>query len=265
MNDLTHQSEQILNHAKQVRDDNRNGGRHRMASIGQGSKRIKRANWVKRIRNIIIAVGAIFVTAGIAGAVLNGIGFIGVMSVFIASIIAIAVLSNYPKVKTPKRADLAKGDLRQMVGKTELWLEHQRSELPPAAAGIVDDMGVQLDSLGVQLETVDQSHPAIGEIRKLVGEVLPGTIDAYRNIPAHLRGERRGGERRGGATPDQQVTESLGKISREIDNVTRQLAEGSLDDLAIKTRYLDYKYNDGLAGDSGVPLPDFNATRTKAH
>ena len=29
--------------------------------------------------------------------------------------------------------------------------------------------------------------------------------------------------------------------------MTRQLAEGSLDDLAVKTRYLDYKYGEDIA------------------
>jgi hypothetical protein len=48
--------------------------------------------------------------------------------------------------------------------------------------------------------------------------------------------------------------------------VTRRLAEGALDDLAIKSRYLEYRYGgaaalDDLTGmpDTGVPLPDFNA------
>jgi hypothetical protein len=121
----------------------------------------------------------------------------------------------------------------------------------------VDDLGVQLDALGRQLEHVDPAHPAAAEVRKLVGEHLPEMIDAYRRIPDHLRREQRAG-----SSPDAQLAESLGKISREIDSVTRQLAEGSLDDLAIKSRYLDYRYGDaeGLTapGDqgSGVPLPD---------
>jgi len=75
-------------------------------------------------------------------------------------------------------------------------------------------------------------------------------IEAYRKIPAHLRREERGG-----ATPDQQLVDSLGKISSEIDQVTRQLADGALDDLAIRTRYLDYRY--GAAGEpEALPAPD---------
>lgn len=259
MGDLTKDSQRLIEEGRRLRDDNRTGGRHRLApSIGQGSKRIKRNNLIKRIRNVVIAVFTIFLAAGIAGAIFDGIGFFGVMAVLVATIVATAVFSSFPKVKTPKRADLTKGDVRTMVGRTELWLEHQRAALPAPAARIVEDMGVQLDALGLQLETVDPTHPAAQEVRKLVGDVLPETIDAYRRIPAHLRTEQRGG-----STPDQQLTDSLGKISREIDHVTRQLAEGSLDDLAIKSRYLDYKYSGALDEGSGVPLPDFDQEKAK--
>ena len=246
MSDLTKDGERLLQEGKMLVRDNQEGGRHRRAtSIGQGSAKIRRRNWMKRAKYFAGAILTIFVTASVAGLVLEGIGFTGVMMAALAVMAAAFVFSNYPKVKTPKRADLTKGDVRQMVGKTELWLEHQRAALPPPAAKIVEDMGVQLDSLGLQLETIDQEHPAAREVRKLVGEVLPETVDSYRNIPAHLRNEKRAG-----ATPDQQVTESLSKISKEIDHVTRQLAEGSLDDLAIKTRYLEYKYGEG--DDTGI-------------
>lgn len=258
MGDLTNDSDRLIEEGRRLRDDNRDGGRHRRASIGQESRRLKRINWMKRIKYLAGAIATIFVTAMVAGLVLDGIGFTGVMLTALAVVAASFVFTNYPKVKTPKRAELTKGDVRTMVGKTELWLEHQRSALPAPAARIVDDLGVQLDSLGMQLERVDQSHPAAQEVRKLVGDVLPETIDAYRNIPAHLRTEKRGD-----ATPDEQLARSLGKISKEIDSVTRQLAEGSLDDLAIKTRYLDYKYSDALDKGSGVPLPDFDQEKAK--
>ena len=241
MNDLTRDSDRILSESKALVRDNREGGRHRRApSIGEGSARLKKSNLWLRVRNIVLAVFAIWIGAGVAGAIFSGIGFWGVMSVVIATAIAIALFSSFPKVKTPKRADINKGNVQQMVGRTELWLEAQRPALPPPAAKIVNDMGVQLDALGLQLEGVDQNHPKAREVRSLVGEQLPEMIDSYRRIPAHLRNEERAG-----ATPDQQLTDSLGKISGEIDSITRQLAEGSLDDLAIKHRYLDYKFGEG--------------------
>ena len=241
MGDLTTDSDRLLMEGRRLRDDNRSGGRHRLAgkSIGEGSAAIKSKRLMRKLVQIAIGVVAIFVAAGVAGAVLNGIGFWGVILTVLA-LAALVLVVGTRKTAPPKRAELTKGDVRQMVGKTELWLEHQRAALPAPAATIVSDMGVQLDALGLQLETVDQSHPAAREVRKLVGEVLPETVESYRKIPTHLRSETRTG-----ATPDQQLTDSLTKISREIDSVTRQLAEGSIDDLAIKTRYLEYRYGEG--------------------
>ena len=231
MGDLTRDSERIIQEARVVRDDNRSGGRHRRASIGQGSAKIKSKHLTKKLVQLAIGLVGIWVAAGIAGAILNGIGFWGVM---------IAFLMMAQKVKIPKRANINKGNVQQMVGRTELWLEAQRPALPPPAAKIVSDMGVQLDALGLQLEGVDQNHPKAREVRSLVGEQLPEMIDSYQRIPSHMRNEERAG-----STPDQQLTDSLGKISGEIDSITRQLAEGSLDDLAIKHRYLDYKFGEG--------------------
>jgi hypothetical protein len=183
-----------------------------------------------------------------AGIVLDGIGFTGLMVAFFAIMVAVFVTATFPRIKVPDRATLTRTqDARQLVARTELWLEAQRPALPPPAAKLVDDIGVQLDALGLQLEHVDAAHPAAAETRKLVGEILPEMVDSYRKIPAHMRKEERTG-----STPDQQLVGSLTKISREIDAVTRQLAEGSLDELAIRSRYLDYKFGDAEA----LPPPE---------
>jgi len=241
--DLTSRSDRVISDARALVRDNREGGRHRIAgkaSIGKGSSELRRGNLKQRIKLIGLSLAAILVATSIAGVVLNGIGFVGVMITFFAIVAAVVIFGNFPKVKVPQRADLTRtADAKQLVARTELWLEHQRPALPAPAAALVDTLGVQLDALGLQLANVDPAHPAALETRKLVGEYLPETIDNYRRIPDHLRREERGG-----STPDMQLVDSLGKISREIDHVTRQLAEGSLDELAIRSRYLDYKYGD---------------------
>ena len=240
MGELTRDSDRIIADARRVRDDNRSGGRHRReGSIGAGSAKLKSKHLTKKLVQLVVGLVGIFVAMGIAGAVLNGIGFWGVMISFLLMALLFGGVMMQ-KVKIPKRADINKGNVQQMVGRTELWLESQRPALPPPAAAIVSDMGVQLDALGLQLEGVDQNHPKAREVRSLVGEQLPEMIDSYRRIPAHMRAEEHAG-----STPDRQLTESLGKISAEIDSITRQLAEGSLDDLAIKHRYLDYKFGAG--------------------
>ncbi len=239
--DLTRQSERLIAEGRSLLRDNQDGGRHRRGgSIGEGSRRLKRGSLMKRIKLIALSLFAIVVGSSIAGIILDGIGFVGVMVTFLAMVAAVLIFGKWPKAKLPSRMDLTRTqDARQLVARTELWLESQRPALPPPAVRIVENIGVQLDALGTQLQHVDPAHPAAGETRKLVGEVLPEMIDSYRKIPDHLRREERAG-----STPDKQLVDSLGKISKEIDHVTRQLAEGSLDDLAIRSRYLDYKFGD---------------------
>ena len=254
MADSTRDSNAIMGEARRSLAVQREGGRHRRLrpagrsegrSIGRGSAEMKAQALARRIRNVLIACGAILFGAMAAGLIIGGLGFGGVMLTFFALVAAVVVFSIFPRVRPPKRADLNRGDVRQLVARTELWLEHQRPALPAPAVTLVDRIGVQLDALGLQLEGVDQSHPAAIETRKLIGEHLPEMVESYRKIPAPLRGEERAG-----ASPDDQLAESLGRISGEIDTVTRQLDDGALDDLAIRTRFLDYRYGAGPEGDA---------------
>lgn len=237
MTDSTKQSDQILSAASTSLQNNRAGGRR--VSIGKGSAELKTRHFTGKIKRVFLAVGAIIIAAMVAGLVIDGIGFAGVMIAGLAIICAATLFSIYPKIRVPKRADLNRGNVKQLVGQTELWLEAQRPALPPPAINLVDQIGVQLDALGFQLEGVDQAHPSAMEVRKLIGEHLPEMVESYRKIPTHLRTEQRAGN-----TPNELLIDSLGKISNEIDSVTRQLASGPLDDLAIRTRYLDYKYGE---------------------
>ena len=253
MVDTTKQSAEIMRAAKNSLATQRAGGTHRpgrMASIGKGSAQAKMQHLIRRGAYLAAALVAIYVATGIAGFILGGIGFWGVMALALATVIAVGVFAMAPTPKPPKREELKQGNPQQMVSRTELWLEAQRPALPAPAIQVVDKIGVQLDALGLQLETVDAAHPVMGEVRELVGEYIPETIDNYRKVPAHLRSEKHTGK-----TADERLTDSLGKLSGEIDRVTRKLAEGALDDLAIKDRYLEYRYGeDTLFQDQTAPM-----------
>ena len=261
--DLTQLSERIIGEARRVADDNRTGGRHRREgtgaaaelagkafarSIGSNTVRMKVKHWAWKLVRAFGSVFVVLIGALIAGFAMGGMGVPGVMATALVMLSAFTLFMIFPRMKTPKRADLTRtSDARQLVTRTEMWLEHQRPALPAPAISLVNDLGTQLDALGKQLAHVDPAHPAAVETRKLVGEYLPETIESYTRIPVHLRREERAG-----GTPDKQLVDSLGKISREIDHVTRQLAEGSLDDLAIRNRYLEYKYgNEAVEDTSG--------------
>ncbi|MBH5321728.1 hypothetical protein [Aurantiacibacter sediminis] len=282
--DLIRFSERIMDDARRVLDDNRKGGRHRRdgkdlaidlaghafkKSIGSHSVRMKAKHWIKKLIRAFGSVGVVIVGAVVVGLLMGGIDVIGVMIAGLLAMTLFTLFLAFPRMKTPQRVDLRRTqDAKRLVAQTEIWLESQRANLPAPAQNIVGTMGQQLDALGKQLVHVDPDHPAAGEVRKLVGEILPETIESYTRIPAHLRGEERAG-----STPDRQLVSSLGKISKEIDSVTRQLAEGSLDALAIKDRYLDYRYGDAdgnplengvpLNEGSGVPLPELDRSKAK--
>lgn len=210
-------------------------------SIGRRSAELKRLHMARKAARMAFAVMAILLGAMVTGLVIDGIGFTGIVLTFLAVVAALAVFGTYPRMKVPDLSALNRGDVRSMVARTELWLEAQRPALPAPAVNLIDQIGVQLDGLGLQLEGVDPAEPAVSEVRKLVGEHLPGMVESYRRIPANLRREERDGR-----NADQQLTDGLGKISQEIDAVTRQLAAGDLDALAVRGRFLDYKYGDGL-------------------
>jgi len=252
MPDTTNQSDAILNAASQSLSTQRDGGTHRPAdSIGKGSAQAKAKIWLQRAKYFAAAVLAIFIAGGVAGVILNGIGFVGVMMLALAIMAAAFVFSRYPSVKTPKRAELKQGNPQQMVARAELWLEAQRPALPPPAAKLVDTLGVQLDALGLQLDDLDPAHPAMAEVRELVGEYIPETIENYRKVPEHMRRE----DHAGGTADDRLVT-SLNRISGEVDRVTRRIAEGALDDLAVKSRYLEYRYGgDEMLEDKSADIP----------
>lgn len=269
MSDSTRQSDQIIHSAKRSLVTQREGGTHRPAigqSIGKASANVKLQTWMKRAGFFGAAVLAIITAMTVTGWIIGGIGFWGLVVAFFAILAAFGVFSRFPTVKIPKRAELKQGNPQQMVERTEIWLEAQKPALPAPAAHVVDQLGVQLDALGLQLESIDAAHPAMSEVRELVGEYIPETIDNYRKIPEHLRKEDHAGK-----SADERLTESLTKLSGEVDRVTRRLAEGALDDLAVKSRYLDYRYGGddliedltGSPSSSGTPLPDLSITPEK--
>lgn len=237
----SHQHQQIMRAAGTSLVNNRDHGGRRGGSIGRRSAAIKRDHLFRKLVRVMLALGGVIVAAMVAGLVLDGIGWTGIIVTMLAMIGAVAFFSTFPRIKVPTIASLGTGDTRSLVGRTELWLERQRPALPAPAVRVVDQIGDQLDALGYQLDGLDPNTPAARDVRKLVGETLPNLVSTYTSIPRHLRAEQQAGQ-----SPDQQLTDSLTRVSGEIDSVTRQLAAGAIDNLAIQTRYLDYKYGSAL-------------------
>jgi hypothetical protein len=245
MTGLADDSARIMTEAGNSLTQQRAGGR-RLQPIGRRSAERRKLHAVRKAVRIAIAVALVAVVTMGAGLLMDGIGITGLFFAVLAAAVAVAVFSLWPRIGVPEIGKINRGDVKTMVGNTELWLESRRPALPAPAVNIVDRIGGQLDILGVQLEGIGENRPEAVEIRKLIGENLPDIVSTYTRIPAHLRTERQGG-----STPDEQLTTSLGRISGEIDQITRDLAAGEIDGLAVRTKYLGYKYGDGLEGEPG--------------
>ena len=93
--DLTRDSDRLIADSRALLRDNQAGGRHRLGpAIGEGSRRVRKSNWATRIKLILASLAAILVASGVAGLVLNGIGFVGVVVTFLAMVAAVVVLDR---------------------------------------------------------------------------------------------------------------------------------------------------------------------------
>jgi len=237
-----HDSAAILAAARASLAQNQAGGRRVSgAPIGQRSAALRRGETKRKAIAFALALMALGLAVQLAVTLVGGliatIPIIGKSLAIAAMVLVIVALLRQKPLATPSLDTLRATKPKALIGQTQLWLEAQRPALPAPALHVLGTIGTQLDSLATQLDRTDDAAPALAQVRQLVGEQLPNLVKAYTDIPPSLRKEAHAG-----ASPDEQLTESLGKISTEIDSVTRQLAEGKLDALAIQTRFLDYKY-----------------------
>lgn len=232
-------SDAILAAARASLNQQRAGGRRVVTGqpIGQRSAALRRGQTKRKAALAVALVLALFVAVKIAGLILHGIGVLAIAAVVVLAIVALLALTRSTPLRVPSLEQLRAAPAKTLVADTQLWLEAQRPALPAPALSLVGQIGGQLDQLATQLDRLDDTVPAVAQVRQLVGQHLPDLVGAYTAIPPSLRSARQGE-----ASPDEHLVASLGKISGEIDSVTRQLAEGSIDRLAIQTRFLDYKY-----------------------
>ncbi|MBC9034848.1 hypothetical protein IAG41_20855 [Sphingomonas sp. JC676] len=214
--------------------------RERYSSVSKRTAQRRNAEVVRRVGRVVLADTAIVIAAIVAGLVLpNGIGMFGALGVMLLLILATLFFTVFPLTAAPNVEQLAQAPLKALPLTTERWLESQRLALPAPVRTLVDSIGVKLEILAPQLATLDDSSPAAGEVRKLLGEQLPELVKGYGRVPEPLRRVERNG-----LTPDQQLAQGLQVIDEEIGQMSAQLAQGDLDLLATRGRYLQIKYRD---------------------
>lgn len=218
--------------------------RARTDASARRSRQHREAEVVRRVARIAAADGVIVVGAIVFALAVSPLGIGGAMLVA-ALLVAATLLFAVMPASAPVAAEkLAEVPLKALPRTTERWLEAQRPALPAPVRSLVDSIGVKLETLQPQLATLDEAQPAANEVRKLIGEQLPELVKGYQRVPEPLRRVERNG-----LTPDQQLAQGLQLIDDEIAEMTAQLAQGDLDSLATRGRYLEIRYRDEGSGE----------------
>lgn len=211
-----------------------------MGPVGQ--PRRKRGDTLGfRLAAMAIVNAIILVAAGVVGFVFP-LGIFGALLVLILMVAATLAIAMAPVAKAPSVEKLREAPVAQLPAQTARWLDAQRPALPVPAVTLADQIGQKLSQLEPQLATLDPETPAASEIRKLVGEQLPDFVKGYTAVPAGLRNQPRNGK-----TPDAQLVDGLNVIDKQLAEMSAQLAQGDLDNLSTRGRYLEIRYQ----GDEG--------------
>ena len=191
-------------------------------------------------------MGAVLIGAGVVGAIIDGIGFWGVMITGDhAGAAAAYVLMRYPEMPMPTtESPCARPTLATLAGKTEMWLESQRPALP--APAVNHDAGYRPASRPTCAAIADarqqRSRPP-AKCANWSANICPSSSTATNESPKRLKRKEHGGK-----TPEQQLVDGLKLIDREIETMTGQISRGELDKLAVRGRYLELKYDQSAEG-----------------
>lgn len=200
-------------------------------------RRSRTATDVARRVGLAAAADAAILLAVLVVGWIVPIGMGGVLLSAAAMVLVTALILLVNLSPAPRAEQLAQVPLKALPARTEQWLETQRPALPAPAQTLLDGIGVRLETLSPQLATLDESQPAAAEVRTLLGEQLPELIRGYAKVPVPLRGVERNGR-----SPDAQLADALKLIDREIGEMSEQIAQGDLDSLATRGRFLEIKY-----------------------
>jgi hypothetical protein len=192
-----------------------------------------------------MAVGVVLLAAMAVGLVIDGIGLLGLLLTVLAVIGGVlGFFATYPRLKVPDLATINRGDVRTMVGRTQLWLEAQAPPSPPRRCARWTRSARSSTGWACNWKGSTPASPPWPKCAAWWANTCPAWSKpggasprtCARNCSAVA------------ATPRSATGRWHGQISGEIDQITRQLAAGDIDALAIRGRYLDYRYGDALEG-----------------
>ena len=196
----------------------------------------------RRIKRILLAVGAIVIATIIAGS-LTPIGIMGAFAAFMLALFATVFLAIYPKSRRQVSEVTALSNA-EVVHRLDALLIRERPALPSRALPQVDAISAQLPLLEHRLETLNGLDPLAQDARRLMGQHLPELIQRYERVPASFRQERDAE----GLSVEDRLLRGLGAARQAVDDMSKKLAESDVSAFETQGRFIESRYKDGDLG-----------------
>jgi hypothetical protein len=224
---LTAPLAQGMREGKAGRDARRRRAKRKAQRVGQ-----------KAVRMALTVIGVIVATV-FYGVLIGPIGIGALLSIMLATVIAIILLGVYPRDTAPEPVRLATAKPAVLPAQVDAWLDAKRRDLPLLAASKVDAISAQLAALGPQLASVPAGDPTALELNRLLGKHLPELVDRYEKVaPA----QRKSATVPGGPTIERQLVDGLGLIEAELGRVNEKLGAEDRDAFLIQGKFLENRY-----------------------
>jgi hypothetical protein len=186
-----------------------------------------------------MVLAAVVMITALAGALMGGIGSLGVWTAITIALVAVGLFVFWPgeKVAVEYKEDMPANAVVRRLGDI---LARKRNALPARAALQVDAISRQLPMLESQLGQSDALDPLALDARRLMGRHLPDLIERYERVPAAYRAERDGE----GLTVDERLVQGLDAAKTALDDLGRALVRDDMDAFQTQGRFIENRYRD---------------------
>jgi hypothetical protein len=186
-----------------------------------------------------MVLAMVIIVTAVAGAVLGGIGSVGLWSAIAIALVAVAFFAFWPgeRAAVEYKDEMPTGAVVRRLGDI---LARKRNALPARAAQQVDAISRQLPMLESQLGQSDALDPLAQDARRLMGRHLPDLIDRYERVPPAYRGERDAE----GVTLDERLVQGLDAAKAALDDLGRKLVRDDMDAFETQGRFIENRYRD---------------------
>jgi hypothetical protein len=198
-----------------------------------------RSATILKLTALGMVLAVVMIVTAIAGAVLGGIGSLGLWSAIAIALVAVGLFAFWPgeKAAPDYKEDMPANAVVRRLGDI---LSRKRNALPARAALQVDAISRQLPMLESQLAQSDALDPLALDARRLMGRHLPDLIERYERVPAAYRAERDGE----GLTVDERLVLGLDAAKTALDDLGRALVRDDMDAFQTQGRFIENRYRD---------------------